>query len=121
VPSFLGRIGRALHLLHVVVLMLPARPAPDLAHRPVGERIAVGLAVPALNLAGTSYRLVERPAQRLGRAAAVRFSGHRACRAAHGPGRERRRERLGSIHGQEERTGGRRPGMRGRRMSRVVA
>jgi peptidoglycan/LPS O-acetylase OafA/YrhL len=69
VLTFLGRISYSLYLLHVVVLMLLARLVPDLAGRPVGVRLAVGVAFLALALgvAWTSYVLIEVPGQRLGR------------------------------------------------------
>jgi peptidoglycan/LPS O-acetylase OafA/YrhL len=65
----LGRISYSLYLLHMVVLLLVVRLVPGLAERPPGMRIAVGVAflALALSVAWSSYRLVEVPAQRLGR------------------------------------------------------
>jgi peptidoglycan/LPS O-acetylase OafA/YrhL len=65
----LGRISYSLYLLHMVVLLLVVRLVPGLAERPAGVRIAVGVAflALALSVAWSSYRLIEVPAQRLGR------------------------------------------------------
>ena len=74
--SFLGRVSYSLYLLHIPVLMLLGRLVPSLAGRPVGVRIAVGTAflALALSVAWASYRLVELPGQRAGRALAARFA-----------------------------------------------
>lgn len=79
VPGFLGRVSYSLYLLHVVVLMLLARLVPDLVHRPVGMRLAVGVAflAPALSVAWTSYTLIEVPRQGLGRRLATQRAAAR--------------------------------------------
>jgi peptidoglycan/LPS O-acetylase OafA/YrhL len=87
VLGFLGRISYSLYLLHVVVLMLLARVVPGLAGRPVGLRLAVGLAFLALamSVAWASYRLVEVPGQRFGRWLSDRVATQRAvARTARG-------------------------------------
>lgn len=66
---FLGTISYSLYLLHVVVLMLAGRLVPDLAGRPPGERVAVGLAILAVALSAgwLSYRMIEVPGRWAGR------------------------------------------------------
>ncbi|MCA2219455.1 acyltransferase family protein [Jidongwangia harbinensis] len=78
VPGVLVRLGTvsySLYLLHVVVLQVAHRAVPGLADRPAAVRIAVAAAVlvVALGVAGLSYRVVERPAQALGRRVQRRF------------------------------------------------
>ncbi|MBL7259039.1 acyltransferase family protein [Paractinoplanes lichenicola] len=67
--TWLGRISYSLYLLHVIVLFLLPRIVPDLGTQPLPVRVITGLAYLAsvLGLAWLSYRIVERPAQRLGR------------------------------------------------------
>jgi peptidoglycan/LPS O-acetylase OafA/YrhL len=72
VPGFLSRLGQisySLYLLHAVVLLLLMRAVPDFAALPGPLRVALGLGYLAvvLGLAWISYRVVEVPAQALGR------------------------------------------------------
>jgi peptidoglycan/LPS O-acetylase OafA/YrhL len=92
VLTWLGTISYSLYLLHVVVLMLVTLLVPHLADRALPVRALVGAAFLVLSLgaAWLSYRLVELPAQALGRRV-VRALGpggggpdhHPACRDAH--------------------------------------
>jgi peptidoglycan/LPS O-acetylase OafA/YrhL len=88
VLRFLGRVSYSLYLLHVLVLTLLARLVPHLADRPVEVRIAAGVAflALALSVAWASYRLIELPGQRAGRALAARFGAteRAATRTARG-------------------------------------
>jgi peptidoglycan/LPS O-acetylase OafA/YrhL len=84
VLTWLGAVSYSLYVLHVIVLSGYGRLVPGLGDRPFGLRLAVAVAVlaTALAVAWVSYRLVELPAQRLGR----RVGGRRgAPPAAPGP------------------------------------
>jgi peptidoglycan/LPS O-acetylase OafA/YrhL len=72
VPGILSRLGQisySLYLLHAVVLLLVMRAVPHFATLPGPLRVALGLGylAVALGLAWISYRVVELPAQALGR------------------------------------------------------
>jgi peptidoglycan/LPS O-acetylase OafA/YrhL len=77
----LGTVSYSLYVLHVVVLIVAGRLVPHLADRPAGIRIAVAAAVltAAVALAALSYRLVELPAQALGRRLAAATRTQRAA------------------------------------------
>ena len=83
----LGTISYSLYVLHVIVIIVAGRLVPHLADRPAGLRLPVAAAVlaAALLLAAVSYRLVELPAQALGRRLAA---GPRTQRAAPRTARE---------------------------------
>jgi peptidoglycan/LPS O-acetylase OafA/YrhL len=99
---FLGTISYSLYLTHVLILLVVVRTLPGLAYRPVGVRLAAGVAVLALALAvaWAAYRMIERPGQRLGRWIATERAVPRT-----GRGEKRRGERLGSMHGRGRRAG----------------
>jgi peptidoglycan/LPS O-acetylase OafA/YrhL len=77
VPGILSRLGQisySLYLLHAVVLLVVMRAVPHFATLPGPLRVALGLGylAVALGLAWVSYRMVEVPAQALGRRLARR-------------------------------------------------
>ncbi|MDY7084674.1 MAG: acyltransferase [Actinomycetota bacterium] len=67
--TWLGRISYSLYLQHVIVLFLLPHIIPDIGTQPLPVRVITGLTYLAtvLTLAWLSYRIVEQPAQRLGR------------------------------------------------------
>ena len=84
VPTVLVRLGTisySLYVLHVVVIIVAGRLVPHLADRPAPLRLAVAAAVlvSAVAAAALSYRLVERPAQALGRRLAAATGTQRAA------------------------------------------
>jgi peptidoglycan/LPS O-acetylase OafA/YrhL len=100
VLAWLGRISYSVYLLHAIVLLVFVRHLPDAWARPLPARfgIAVGFVAVVLAASWLSYRVVERPAQLLGRrvgtalderwpdlAAPRRSSGARVVPAPAGP------------------------------------
>jgi peptidoglycan/LPS O-acetylase OafA/YrhL len=69
VLAWLGTVSYSLYLLHAIVLLLAVNLLPDAYARPLPQRLGIGVGFVAVVLlaAWLSYRLVERPAQRLGR------------------------------------------------------
>jgi peptidoglycan/LPS O-acetylase OafA/YrhL len=77
VLAWLGTISYSLYLLHAIVLLVVLRVLPEAYTRPPLVRVGIGVAfiAVALGAAWTSYRLVERPAQNLGRRLDARWTG----------------------------------------------
>jgi peptidoglycan/LPS O-acetylase OafA/YrhL len=75
VLAWLGTISYSLYLQHAIVLLLFVRFLPAADTRPPLARAGIGIAflTLALGAAWISYRLVERPAQTLGRRLAARL------------------------------------------------
>ena len=82
VLAWLGTISYSLYLLHAIVLVVLLRILPEPYARPPLVRVGIGVAFlgVALGAAWTSYRLVERPAQALGRRLDARWASPRAGR-----------------------------------------
>ena len=69
VLAWLGTISYSVYLLHAIVLLVFVRHLPDAWARPLPARLGITVGFVAVVLAASwlSYRLVERPAQLLGR------------------------------------------------------
>ena len=76
VLAWLGTISYSLYLLHAIVLLVVLRFLPEAYTRPPLMRVGIAVAflAVALGAAWTSYRLVERPAQNLGRRLDARWT-----------------------------------------------